>query len=81
MPAWTCSLTHKELQYTDHNPVIKPGVLIKLKKHVLIRSTVDNPPQPTPHVRPGLRFQTHGLYVKSGLLSLKVRNVAIDENT
>lgn len=78
MPAWTCSLTHKELQHIDHNPWDKTRSPDQAEKHVLIRSTVDNPPQPTSPVHPELRFQTHGLYVKSGPISFTVRDTAID---
>lgn len=59
-------------------PVIKTRSPDQDKRHVVIRCTVDNPPQLTSPVHPGLRFQPHGLYVKSGPISLKVRNVEID---
>lgn len=59
-------------------PVIKTRSPDQDKKHLVIRSTGDNPPLPTSPGHAGLRSQTHGLYVKSGAISLKVRNVEID---
>lgn len=79
MSAWTSSLKRKELQYINHKPHYKTRSTDQAKRHVVIRPTVDNLPYPDSRVHPGFGLQTHEFYIKSGPITLNVRNVAIDD--